>query len=87
MNLLIILICHILIGFSIVGWIVSVLPKYWEDKFEENALEADELQDAWYENESVIYFLIVCFGTFLAVAMLMAIANKSVKQFLKPKQK
>ena len=54
MKLFIILICHFIIGFSIVDWIISVLPKYWEDKFQENALEADELQDAWYENENVI---------------------------------
>ncbi len=87
MKLLIILICHLLIGFSIVDWITSVLPKYWEDKFEENALEADELQDAWYENENVIYFLIVCFGTFLAIAMLVAKANKSIKRFFNPKIK
>ena len=87
MNLLIILICHFLIGFSIVDFIISVLPKYWEDKFEENALEADELQDAWYENENVIYFLIVCFGTFLAIAMLMAKASKSIKRLFKPKIK
>lgn len=87
MQLLIILICHLLIGFSIVDWIMSVLPKYWEDKFEENALEADELQDTWYEYENVIYFLIVCFGTFLAVAMLIAKANKSIKRLFKPKIK
>lgn len=87
MKLLIILICHFLIGFLIVDWIISVLPKYWEDKFEENALEADELQDTWYEYENVIYFLIVCFGTFLAVAMLMAKANKSIKRIFKPKTK
>lgn len=87
MQLLIILICHLLIGFSIVDWVMSVLPKFWEDKFKENALEADELQDTWYEYEHVIYFLIVVFGSFLAVAMLAAKAKKSVKRFFKPKQK
>jgi len=87
MQLLIILICHSLIGFSFVDWVLSVLPTFWEDKFKENALEADELHETGYEYENVIYFLIVAFGSFLAVAMLSAKAKKSVKQFFKPNQK
>lgn len=87
MYLLTILICHLLIGFASVDFLIKILPRYWEDKFKENALEADQLQDTWYEHENIIYFLVVVFGTFLCIAMLMAKIERLVKRFFKPKQK
>lgn len=87
MHVATILICHFLIGFLLVDVLIKILPEYWKDKFEENALEADEMQDVWYENEKIIYLLIVCLGSLLAAAMIIAKIHRSVKRFFKPKAK
>lgn len=63
MYLTIIICCNFLAGSAIAHFIQDALPDYWEWAFKKHsALEADEMQDAWYGNERVIYFIIIVLG-------------------------
>ena len=73
MNLIILISCNFIAGAAIAHFIQEVLPDYWEYAFKKHsALEADEMQDAWYENEQVIYAIIILFGYVFMILILFA---------------
>jgi len=84
MLLITIIVGNFIAGMAIADFISKVLPDYWEWAFKKHsALEADEMQDAWYENETVIYLIIICFGYLLMILLLFAKAQSIIKKLTK----
>ena len=84
MNPIIIITCNFLAGAAIAHFIQDRLPDYWEWAFKKHsALEADEMQDAWYQYEHVIYFIIICFGYPIMLLLLFAKMKSVIKKLTK----
>lgn len=84
MNLIIIITCNFLAGAAIAHFIQDHLPDYWEWAFKKHsALEADEMQDNWYENEHAIYLIIFLFGYVFMFLILCAFIYGRIKKLIK----
>lgn len=71
-------------GMAIADFVHEVLPDYWEWAFKKHsALEADEMQDAWYQYENVIYFMIICLGYPIMLLLLFAKMKSIIKKLTK----
>ena len=83
-TILTIIIGNFVAGMAIADFVYKVLPDYWEWAFKKHsALEADEMQDTWYENEHVIYFVIICLGYPIMLLLLFAKMKSVIKKLTK----
>lgn len=84
MNLIIIITCNFVAGLAIAEFIYRLQPDFWRYMFEKYpTLEADEMQDAWYENEQVIYFIVVVFGYVFMFYILYAFILGRIRKIIK----
>ena len=84
MLLLIMIVGNFVAGMAIADFVYKVSPEFWEYMFnEKTALEADEMQNTWYENEYVVYFIIICLGYPIMLYLLFAIVQSIIKKLTK----
>ena len=84
MDLIIIISCNFVAGLAIAEFIYSVQPDFWRYMFEKHsALEADEMQDAWFENERAIYLIIILFGYAFMFYILYAFFRARIMKIIK----
>lgn len=86
MYLIIIITCNFLAGLAVAEFVYRLQPDFWKYMFEKHpAIEADEMQDAWYNNEQVIYFIIIVLGypfmLFILYCFILGRIRKIVKKF------
>lgn len=71
-------------GAAIAQFIHSVQSDFWKHMFEKHStLEADEMQDAWYNSEGLIYFLIVIFGYVFMFLILFGLLRSKIRKAFK----
>lgn len=81
MDLLIIISCNFLAGLAVAHFVYNVQDKFWRHMFNKySTLEADEMQDTWFEHEKLIYFLIILFGYVFMFLILFGVLKKKFKK-------
>jgi len=71
-------------GAAIAQFIYSVQSDFWKHMFEKHStLEANEMQDAWYGNEVLIYFFIVIFGYIFMLLILFGVLRSKIRKAFK----
>lgn len=84
MALITVIAFNFITGAAIAQFIHSVQPEFWKYMFEKyTTLEADEMQDAWYGNERLIYPLIIILGYPLMIFILFAFFRSRILKFFK----
>lgn len=84
MLLITIIVGNFIAGMAIADFIHKFLPDYWEWAFKKHsALEADEMQDTWYQYEHIIYCVIICLGYPLMILLLLAKLKGTIKKLIK----
>lgn len=84
MLLITIIVGNFIAGMAIADFIYKFLPDYWEWAFKKHStLKADQMQDDWYQNEHIIYCVIICLGYPLMILLLLAKLKGTIKKLIK----
>lgn len=84
MAIITVIVFNFIAGATIAQFVYSVQSDFWKHIFEKHStLEADEMQDAWYSNEGLIYFFIVIFGYVFMFLILFRVLKSKIRKILK----
>lgn len=79
-----VIVFNFIAGAAIAQFVYSIQSDFWKHMFEKHStVEADEMQDAWYDNEELIYFSIVIFGYVFMLLILFGILASKIHKALK----